>query len=54
VHSDRVLVELFGLDAPLDRLGVDVYREPLGGLLDGDVGVVARTDVEPAVAAVYR
>jgi len=54
VHPDRRRVDLFGFDAPLDVLGGDVDRERLAHLVDGDVGVVVRADVEPAVAALHR
>ncbi len=54
VHPDVVLVDLLGLDAPLDVRGVDVDAERLRDLVDGDVGVIARPHVSPRVAAVDR
>jgi len=49
VHPDRVLVDLFGVDLPGDVLDVDVDAQRLADLLDGDVGVVVRADIDPSV-----
>jgi hypothetical protein len=54
VHPDGVLVDLFGFDAPLDVLGGEVDAERAPDLVDGDVGVILRADVDPAVAALDR
>jgi hypothetical protein len=54
VHPDRVLIDLFWLDAPLDAVGVDVDTETVGGLLDRNVGVIFRTDIDPSIAAIQR
>jgi len=54
VHADRGLVDVFGFDAPLDVLGVDVDRQGVGDGVNRDVGVILRADIHPAVAAVDR
>jgi len=54
VHPDRRLVDLFGLDTPLDVVGVDMHGQRLADRVDGDIGVIDRTNIDPAVAAVYR
>jgi len=54
VHPDRRPIDLLGLDAPADPLGIDVDAQGLAYLLDRDVGVVSRVDVHPTVPAFDR
>ena len=54
MHPDVVLVDLFGRDLPVDGLGVDVDAQGLADLLDGDISVIVRAHVHPAVPLVDR
>lgn len=53
MHEDRVAIDLFWINHPFDTFYVHVDRQRSCGLLDSDIGVVFRSDVDPLFSLLY-